>query len=89
MTAAMNVPSLGTSLFCRSSGSRLVPNIHAKLHTVPGVPTMYMAINQFKGVRRYGISSVSLHFLAAPLPVEVQEALKTHARAAGRRLRPD
>jgi long-chain acyl-CoA synthetase len=42
---------------------------------------MYMAINQFKGVRRYGISSVKACISgAAPLPVEVQEAFEKLTR---------
>ncbi len=47
----------------------------------PGVPTMYTAINQFRGVRRYGISSIKACISgAAPLPVEVQEAFEKLTR---------
>jgi len=43
----------------------------------PGVPNMYMAINNFRGVRRYGISSINACISgSAPLPVEVQEAFE-------------
>ncbi len=47
----------------------------------PGVPTMYMAINNFPGVRRYGIDSIKACLSgAAPLPVEVQEAFEKLTR---------
>jgi long-chain acyl-CoA synthetase len=43
----------------------------------PGVPAMYVAINQYPGVRRYRLSSVRACISgAAPLPVEVQEAFE-------------
>ncbi len=43
----------------------------------PGVPTMYVAINNFPGVRRYNIRSIKACISgAAPLPVEVQEAFE-------------
>ena len=49
----------------------------------PGVPTMYTAINDFPGVRHYGVGSIRACISgAAPLPVEVQEAFErlTHGR---------
>jgi len=47
----------------------------------PGVPTMYMAISSFPGVRRYGIRSIRACISgAAPLPVEVQEAFEKLTR---------
>jgi long-chain acyl-CoA synthetase len=47
----------------------------------PGVPTMYMAINQFDDVRKYGIQSIKACISgAAPLPVEVQEAFEKLTR---------
>jgi long-chain acyl-CoA synthetase len=47
----------------------------------PGVPSMYMAINQFPGVRKYQISSIKACISgAAPLPVEVQEAFEKLTR---------
>jgi len=85
MTAAMNVPiALGAKIV-------ILPNFittdvlqHIKRYKptlFPGVPTMYMAINQFKGVRRYGISSIKACISgAAPLPVEVQEAFEKLTR---------
>ncbi|RJP48093.1 MAG: alpha/beta fold hydrolase [Anaerolineaceae bacterium] len=43
----------------------------------PGVPSMYMAINNFRGARKYGISSIKACISgSAPLPVEVQEAFE-------------
>ncbi len=81
MTAAMNVSiALGAKLI-------ILPNFvtrdvlkaiqREKPTLFPGVPTMYMAINQFEGVRRYGISSIKACISgAAPLPVEVAEAFE-------------
>ena len=47
----------------------------------PGVPTMYTAINNFAGARRYGIRSIRACISgAAPLPVEVQEAFEKLTR---------
>jgi long-chain acyl-CoA synthetase len=43
----------------------------------PGVPSMYMAINNFRGARNYGIKSIKVCLSgSAPLPVEVQEAFE-------------
>jgi long-chain acyl-CoA synthetase len=42
-----------------------------------GIPAMYVAINNFPGVRKYGISSINACISgSAPLPVEVQEAFE-------------
>jgi long-chain acyl-CoA synthetase len=47
----------------------------------PGVPSMYMAINQAPGVRQYGLSSIKACISgAAPLPIEVQEAFEKLTR---------
>jgi long-chain acyl-CoA synthetase len=47
----------------------------------PGVPTMYVAINNMPGVRRYDIQSIRACISgAAPLPVEVQEAFEKLTR---------
>ncbi len=44
---------------------------------VPGVPSMYAAINQASKLRDYGLSSVQACISgAAPLPIEVQEAFE-------------
>jgi long-chain acyl-CoA synthetase len=43
----------------------------------PGVPTMYTALNDYPGVRKYRVSSIRACISgAAPLPVEVQEAFE-------------
>ena len=47
----------------------------------PGVPTMYMALNAYPGVRKFGIQSIRACISgAAPLPVEVQEAFEKLTR---------
>lgn len=85
MTAAMNVPiALGARIIVLPTFITLDVLKHIKRYKptlFPGVPTMYMAINQFKNVRRYGISSVKACISgAAPLPVEVQEAFEKLTR---------
>ena len=85
MTAAMNVPiALGARIVILPTFVTLDVLKHIRRYKptlFPGVPTMYMAINQFKGVRRYGISSVKACISgAAPLPVEVQEAFEKLTR---------
>lgn len=43
----------------------------------PGTPNMYVAINNFRGVRKYRIRSIKACISgSAPLPVEVQEAFE-------------
>ena len=43
----------------------------------PGVPRMYMAINDFPGVRKYGVQSIKACISGSdPLPVEVQETFE-------------
>ncbi len=43
----------------------------------PGSPNMYVAINNFRGVRKFGINSIKACISgSAPLPVEVQEAFE-------------
>lgn len=85
MTAAMNVPiTLGAKMVVLPNFVTLDVLKHIQKYKptlFPGVPTMYMAINQFKGVRRYGISSIKACISgAAPLPVEVQEAFEKLTR---------
>ena len=47
----------------------------------PGVPTMYLAINQYPNVRRFGLRSIQACVSgAAPLPLEVQEAFEKLTR---------
>ncbi|MEM9951269.1 MAG: alpha/beta fold hydrolase [Chloroflexota bacterium] len=48
---------------------------------MPGVPSMYTAINQAPNVRSYGLSSIKACISgAAPLPIEVQEAFEKLTR---------
>ena len=85
MTAAMNVPiALGARIVILPNFVTLDVLKHIKRYKptlFPGVPTMYMAINQFSGVRKFGIQSVKACISgAAPLPVEVQEAFEKLTR---------
>jgi long-chain acyl-CoA synthetase len=84
-TAAMNVAiALGAALvilpnFETESVLKAIKQYHPTLF--PGVPSMYMAINQFPAVRKYEISSIKACISgAAPLPVEVQEAFEKLTR---------
>lgn len=85
MTAAMNVAiALGGCMIILSNFSTIevlqtIKRYHPTLF--PGVPTMYVAINQAPKVRQYGISSIKACICgAAPLPVEVQEAFEKLTR---------
>jgi long-chain acyl-CoA synthetase len=81
MTSAMNVAiSFAASMI-------LLPtfNVEEVLQSVkkyrptlfPGVPAMYVAINNFPGVRRYNVRSIRACISgAAPLPIEVKEAFE-------------
>ncbi len=85
MTAAMNAAvALGGCMIILSSFAtpEVLQAIKRSRPTLfPGVPTMYMAINQAANVRRYGISSVKACLCgAAPLPIEVQEAFEKLTR---------
>ena len=85
MTNAMNIPiALGATIV-------LLPvfELEQVLHHIkkykptffPGVPSMYMAINQAPDVRAYGLDSIKACVSgAAPLPVEVQEAFEKLSR---------
>ena len=81
LTAAMNVPvSLGAAMILKSQFHILdiLKTIRAYQPTIfPGVPNMYMAINNFRGARNYGIKSIKACISgSAPLPVEVQETFE-------------
>lgn len=81
LTAAMNVPvSLGAAIILKSQFQVLdvLKTIKQYQPTIfPGVPSMYMAINNFRGARDYGIKSIKACISgSAPLPVEVQEAFE-------------
>ncbi|MGZ9235139.1 MAG: AMP-binding protein, partial [Anaerolineales bacterium] len=81
LTTAMNVPvSLGASMILKPQFQVLdiLKTIRRYQPTIfPGVPGMYMAINNFRGARSYGIKSIKACLSgSAPLPVEVQEAFE-------------
>jgi len=87
LTTALNVPVLLAAAMVLLPTFRVEQVLEAiKRHRptiFPGVPTMYVAINNVRGVRRYGIRSIRACISgAAPLPVEVQEAFEklTHGR---------
>ncbi len=85
MTAAMNVAiAIGGCMIILSTFKTQEVLQAIKKHRptlFPGVPTMYMAINQAPKVRSYGISSIKACISgAAPLPVEVQEAFEKLTR---------
>lgn len=85
MTAAMNVPvALAATLVILPAFSteQVLRAIKRYRPTIfPGVPTMFLAINNFPGVRRFGISSIKACISgAAPLPVEVQESFEKLTR---------
>src|SRR5258706_7012224 len=81
MTAALNVPvSLGAAMILKPQFQILdvLKAIKRYKPTIfPGAPSMYVAINNFRGVRQYGIDSIKACISgSAPLPMEVQEAFE-------------
>ena len=81
LTTALNTPvSLGAAMILKPQFQILdvLKTIQADKPTIfPGVPSMFMAINNFRGVRKYGIQSIKACISgSAPLPVEVQEAFE-------------
>ncbi|HSG41700.1 MAG TPA: alpha/beta fold hydrolase, partial [Anaerolineales bacterium] len=81
LTAAMNVPvSVGAAMILKTQFQTLdvLKTIKKYKPTIfPGSPNMYVAINNFRGVRKYGIKSIKACISgSAPLPVEVQEAFE-------------
>jgi long-chain acyl-CoA synthetase len=87
LTTALNVPiALGATLILKSrfEVSDVLKIIQRYRPTMfPGVPQMYVAINDYPGVRRFGVASIKACISgSAPLPVEVQEAFEklTHGR---------
>lgn len=85
MTTALNVPiALGALLILKAKFEvkDVLQTIKRHHPTVfPGVPSMYVAINNTPGVRKYGIRSVRACISgSAPLPVEVQEAFERLTR---------
>ncbi|CAG1773178.1 hypothetical protein BAC2_03684, partial [uncultured bacterium] len=81
MTTALNVPvAVGAAMILKPQFQVLdvLKSIKKYKPTIfPGSPSMYVAINNFRGVRKYGISSIKACISgSAPLPVEVQEAFE-------------
>ncbi len=81
LTASLNVPiSIGATLILKTTFnvSNILKTIKIFHPTIfPGVPSMYMAINNFKGARAYGLSSIRACISgSAPLPVEIQETFE-------------
>jgi long-chain acyl-CoA synthetase len=86
LTTAMNVPvALGAAMILKTQFQTLniLKTIKRYKPTIfPGSPNMYMAINNFRGVRKYGIRSIRACISgSAPLPVEVQEAFEKLTKA--------
>jgi long-chain acyl-CoA synthetase len=86
MTTAMNIPiAMGATIILLSvfELEQVLQHIKKFKPTIfPGVPSIYMAINNAPKVRSYGLSSVKACISgAAPLPVEVQEAFEKLSRA--------
>ncbi|MGE5374877.1 MAG: alpha/beta fold hydrolase [Bacteroidota bacterium] len=81
LTGALNVPvSIGATMILKPQFQtlELLKAIRKYRPTIfPGVPGMYVAINNFRGVRRYGIDSIKACISGSdPLPVEVQESFE-------------
>ena len=78
MTSAMNIPiAMGATIVLLPvfELEQVLNHIKEYKPTIfPGVPSIYMAINQAPRVRSYSLSSIKACISgAAPLPVEVQE----------------
>jgi len=81
LTTAMNVPvSLGAAMILKAQFQVLdvLKAIKRYKPTIfPGVPNMYRAINNFRGVRKFGIQSINYCISGSEsLHVEVQEAFE-------------
>ena len=85
LTTALTVPvTLGATIILKAEFQvkDILESIKKHRPTIfPGVPNMYVAINNYPGVRRYGIRSINACLSgSAPLPVEVQEAFEKLTR---------
>jgi len=85
MTNAMNIPiALGATIVLLPvfELEQVLGQIRKYRPTFfPGVPSMYMAINQAADVRSYGLDSIKACISgAAPLPIEVQESFEKLSR---------
>ena len=85
LTTGLNVPvGLGATILLKTKfeADDILRTIHKHRPTVfPGVPQMYVALKDYPGVRKYGISSIKACISgSAPLAVEVQEAFEKLTR---------
>ncbi len=85
MTACMNlgISIAATLLLLPTFSTREVLEVIGRYRPTlfPGVPTMYVAINNYSNVRRFGLKSIRACVSgAAPLPVEVQKAFEKLTR---------
>jgi long-chain acyl-CoA synthetase len=85
MTSAMNIPiAVGATMVLLPvfQLEQVLEHVRDHRPTIfPGVPSIYMAINQAPDVRSYGLSSIKACISgAAPLPIEVQEAFEKLTR---------
>jgi len=85
MTNAMNIPiAMGATIILLPvfELEQVLEAIKAYQPSLfPGVPSMYMAINNSSNIRQYGLSSIKACLSgAAPLPVEVQESFEKLTR---------
>jgi len=85
LTTALNVPvAFGAAMVLKPQfqTAEILKSIKRSRPTIfPGVPNMYVAINNYRGARRYGISSIRACISgSAPLPVEVQETFEKLTR---------
>ncbi len=85
MTACMNlgISIAATLVLLPTFSTREVLNLITRYHPslFPGVPGMYVAINNYPGVRKFGLNSIRACVSgAAPLPLEVQEAFERLTR---------
>jgi len=85
LTTALTVPvTIGATMILKAQFQikDILSSIKKYHPTIfPGVPNMYVAINNYRGVRRYGIRSINACLSgSAPLPVEVQEAFEKLTR---------
>ena len=85
LTTAINLPvSIGATMVLKPAFN--VDDIlraikHHRPTIFPGVPNMYLAINNVVGVRKYGLNSIRACISGSePLPVEVQESFEKLTR---------
>jgi long-chain acyl-CoA synthetase len=79
MTTCMNLAILAASSMILIPNPRVMPHILKSINAhhptlYPGVPAMYVAINNYPGIEAFDVSSIRACISgAAPLPVEVQQ----------------